>query len=187
MAGLTALIGCAAWAVYQRGWSPPAAGEILADQPSAPERASGFAVDAKPWDEPADPAPPLPPVIDRAALAGATLPPPPAAELTVPAIEEFPIYSAKALEQLELATLFNGKGEMQGALKALNAAAAELPEHPKVLYELASALEQMQLGDRAMDVWERIYALGRDGGGSFWELADLRLRGAGKGDSTAPD
>ncbi len=68
-------------------------------------------------------------------------------------------------------------GNMQGALKALREAEAELPEHPRVLSSLAGTYSQMGLDEKAMGYWERVFELGPEKSGDYYRLAELSLRG----------
>ncbi len=70
-----------------------------------------------------------------------------------------------------------GTGNMQGALKALRTAEDALPDHPRVLAELAGTFSQMGLEQKALDYWERVYELGEENAGGYYALADMALKG----------
>ncbi|NNE93963.1 MAG: hypothetical protein HKN23_20120 [Verrucomicrobiales bacterium] len=74
-----------------------------------------------------------------------------------------------------------GTGNMGGALKALRDAEKELPDHPRVLAELAGTFSLMGMEEKAMGYWERIFQLGPVGAGAYYDLAQTAL----KGDSAA--
>tara|TARA_R110002096_G_scaffold23303_9_gene74259 strand:+ start:3275 stop:4528 length:1254 start_codon:yes stop_codon:yes gene_type:complete len=70
-----------------------------------------------------------------------------------------------------------GAGNMSSALQALREAEAALPEHPRVLGELAATLSQMGLDSKAVVYWERIVAIGAGRGGAYYEVAKSQLPG----------
>jgi hypothetical protein len=79
------------------------------------------------------------------------------------------------LAHLDEGLNLRSSGDTNGALAHLRAAAAVLPDHPKVLYHLALTLDTMGLVRKAQPVWESLRALG-DGAGDFFVLARDRLR-----------
>jgi hypothetical protein len=79
------------------------------------------------------------------------------------------------LAHLDEGLNLRSSGDTNGALAHLRAAAAVLPDHPKVLYHLALTLDTMGLVRKAQPVWESLRALG-DGAGDFFVLACDRLR-----------
>lgn len=68
-------------------------------------------------------------------------------------------------------------GNMSGALQALREAESALPEHPRILGEMAATFSQMGLDEKADVYWEKIVSLGAIRGGAFYDLADRQLRG----------
>jgi len=68
-------------------------------------------------------------------------------------------------------------GNMPGALQALREAEAALPEHPRILGEMAATFSQMGLDEKATVYWEKILSLGAIRGGPYHELAERQLRG----------
>ncbi|MEM6915384.1 MAG: tetratricopeptide repeat protein, partial [Verrucomicrobiota bacterium] len=68
-------------------------------------------------------------------------------------------------------------GNMPGALQALREAESALPEHPRVLGELAATFSQMGRDEKATVYWEKILSLGSVRGGAYYELANRQLRG----------
>jgi len=78
-------------------------------------------------------------------------------------------------------------GHMQAALEALRKAEAELPDHPRVLGELAATLSQMGLDGKADAYWERLLELGPGTGGSYYELAKRQLQGEAPAMSGSPE
>lgn len=68
-------------------------------------------------------------------------------------------------------------GNMSGALQALREAEDALPEHPRVLGELAATYRQMGRDEKATVYWEKILSLGSAKGGAYYQLANRQLRG----------
>ncbi|MDF1657078.1 MAG: hypothetical protein P1U58_05665 [Verrucomicrobiales bacterium] len=68
-------------------------------------------------------------------------------------------------------------GNMPGALQALREAESALPEHPRILGEMAATFSQMGLDEKATVYWDRILSLGAIRGGGYYELAARQLRG----------
>jgi hypothetical protein len=68
-------------------------------------------------------------------------------------------------------------GNMPGALQALREAESALPEHPRILGEMAATFSQMGLDEKATVYWEKILSLGSIRGGAYHELAERQLRG----------
>lgn len=66
---------------------------------------------------------------------------------------------------------------MQGALQALKEAEAALPDHPRIMSELAATYRQMGLDEKADGYWERVESLGEIGAGDYYSIARLQLRG----------
>ncbi|MEM7697760.1 MAG: hypothetical protein AAF236_05080 [Verrucomicrobiota bacterium] len=67
-------------------------------------------------------------------------------------------------------------GNMQKALEALREVETALPEHPRVLSEMAATYQQMGLDSRAANYWERVLELGPVRAASYYEVADRALR-----------
>lgn len=97
---------------------------------------------------------------------------------TAPPIEE-PILERLVSTGEEL----RSNGNMQGALQALREAESALPDHPRVMAELAATLSQMGLDNKADAYWDRIRALGSGRAGAYYRLAEQRL----KGEAAPPD
>ena len=66
---------------------------------------------------------------------------------------------------------------MQGALQALKEAEAALPQHPRIMSELAATYRQMGLDAKAENYWEKVESLGEIGGGAYYPIARQQLRG----------
>ncbi|MEZ5431290.1 MAG: hypothetical protein R3F31_08970 [Verrucomicrobiales bacterium] len=113
---------------------------------------------------------PAPPPSPRVA---ASLAPPspgethPAHQLGTPQLESI---MAEALE-------LRSTGDTVQALERLRALEVSLPEHPRVLQELAVTLNQMGLTSKASSYWNRIEALGPEKAGAFYDLATMALKG----------
>lgn len=128
------------------------------------------------------PNPVPPPVVENSIL--------PSPNLTGPAHSE-PLGAALAnaadsvekIEDLILARLvsageeFRTSGNMVGALKALHEAESALPNHPRILSNLAGIYTQWGQQERAMSYWEKVIKLGPDVAGGYYSLAERALRG----------
>ncbi|NOX98371.1 MAG: hypothetical protein GXP30_01305 [Verrucomicrobia bacterium] len=68
-------------------------------------------------------------------------------------------------------------GNTQAALRTLLSADGKLPEHPRVLSEIAGTYSQMGLSDKATSYWERVYRLGENRAGAYFDMADMVLKG----------
>jgi len=68
-------------------------------------------------------------------------------------------------------------GNMQGALQAFREVETALPDHPRILAELAGTLSQMGLTDKANSYWERVEGAGPVVAGAYFPLAGQQLRG----------
>ena len=75
---------------------------------------------------------------------------------------------------LESALDSRERGDMKAALTKLRAANDLLPDHPRLLYELATAYEKMALREKAAEVWDRILKLG-PGAGPFFKMAEMKF------------
>lgn len=84
----------------------------------------------------------------------------------------------KILERLVSAgEELRASGNMPGALQALREVEAALPDHPRVLGEMAATFSQMGLDEKATVYWEKIVSLGSVRGGGYYELAQRQLKG----------
>jgi len=101
------------------------------------------------------------------------------------AARESPLEGEPILERL-MATgaELRASGNMQGALKAFREVETALPDHPRILSELAATLSQMGLSDKANGYWERVEGAGPVVAGAYFPLAGQQLRGE---IPTAPD
>jgi hypothetical protein len=77
-------------------------------------------------------------------------------------------------------------GNMQGALDSLRQAEALLPEHPRVLSEIAATYAEMGLDRKASLYWERVRDLGPGPAGAWHPIAMGELRGHRAGAPKAP-
>lgn len=66
-------------------------------------------------------------------------------------------------------------GDTVQALERLRTLETRLPEHPRVLQEIAVTLSQMGLASKASGYWARIQALGPEKAGAFYDLATMAL------------
>jgi hypothetical protein len=86
-----------------------------------------------------------------------------------------PITDETVLAHLDAGINLRSSGDMQGALQQLRAAAAVLPEHPRILYHLALTLDTMGLLRKSQPLWEQLRGLGEDAG-DLYTIARDRLR-----------
>lgn len=70
-----------------------------------------------------------------------------------------------------------GTGNNQGALKNFREVEGELPDHPRVLSEIAATLGSLGLSEKSAAYWQRVEALGEAGGGPWFAIAGLALHG----------
>ena len=68
-------------------------------------------------------------------------------------------------------------GNTLAALRTLQSAAEKLPDHPRIISEIAGTYSQMGLSDKAASYWERVYRLGEARAGAYFDMADMVLKG----------
>jgi len=68
-------------------------------------------------------------------------------------------------------------GNTQAAVRTLQSAEQKLPDHPRILSEIAGTYSQMGLNDKAALYWERVYRLGEARAGAYFDMADMVLKG----------
>ncbi len=107
------------------------------------------------------------PVPLSVALSEAALQRTPALVIADPAVEHL----------LDTGTEKRASGNMQGALDDLRQAEVTLPEHPRVLSEIAATYGEMGLDRRASLYWERVRDLGEAGAGPWHPIALKALTG----------
>lgn len=66
-------------------------------------------------------------------------------------------------------------GNTQGALRNFREVEAALPDHPRILAEIAATLGLLGLKDKETGYWERVEALGPAGAGPYFAFALARL------------
>lgn len=115
---------------------------------------------------------PVEPVVVRPAVAI------PNAPLDVPITDE------ACLGHLDEGIYLRDRGDMVGAVAHLRKALELAPEHPKLLYQLAAALDGMSQPRKAAPLWRQIRLLGQDAG-NYYQLAVERLKEGGS--LPAPD
>lgn len=133
--------------------------------------------------------PPMPEIFRKEmASQSPVLPTPPLAGLGgggqagIPAASR-QIHSAHLIEDPAVGRLLNtalelrASGNMHAALRTLQSAEAKLPEHPRILSEIAGTYAQLGLGDKAASYWEKIYRLGELRAGAYFDMADMVLKG----------
>ncbi len=113
-----------------------------------------------------------------------SLPTPPAAPVTVPAVEGVPRATVRRVQAppasvaetlLRVARGFRDRGDTTNAIAKLQQATALDPGNPEILAELALTYESMQLFDRSNEAWRRLQSLG-SAVGPLYELAEVKLR-----------
>ena len=68
-------------------------------------------------------------------------------------------------------------GNTQAALTTLLSANEKLSDHPRIMSEIAGTYSQMGLVDKAALYWERVFRLGEDRAGAYYDMADMVLKG----------
>lgn len=106
--------------------------------------------------------PPLSTVLAEAALRS-----PAALVISDPAIEQM----------IDAGSESRASGDMLGALDQFRQAEAILPEHPRILAEIAATSQGLGMAPRAALYWERILAMGPETGGPWFEIAQAELSG----------
>ncbi len=97
-------------------------------------------------------------------------------------VDPFPIADERVRFFLGSALASREQGDMKAALTQLRAANDLLPNHPRLLYELASTYEAMTLPAKASPVWDQLSALGETAG-MYFKLAQARFE---QGDTRPP-
>jgi hypothetical protein len=137
--------------------------------------------------------PPLPlitpaPGAGPAAVGGIDLGPAAPAGLgpTAPVAPEHPahhIANNVARELVDKALQMREQGDTQGCLSALKEAGGLAPEHPKILAELATTYYQIGQEAKSASYWESVHRMGAAKAGTYWDLADMALKGELREDS----
>ncbi len=83
-------------------------------------------------------------------------------------------YQAGSGDLLEQARQLRARGDMNSALARLREAEVAEPDNPGVIAETALTYEALQITDRAVEQWQRLYNLG-EGVGALYFLADTKL------------
>ena len=146
--------------------SYPEAAPAPVYQPAPLTPAAALSGNYPPPPSPPQPAPPT---------EFAPAPPTPGGELLLP--EDKQIRDPIVLETIADGIRLRTEGDAQGALTQFRAAAAAIGDNPVVLAELGRTYEIMDLEDKAIASWEKIYAMGDAGAGDYYVMADARLRG----------
>jgi len=138
--------------------------------PATPATPYNFPPAPAPTYNPPAPAPLPAPATRPLSSSGAS-----GGELLLP--EQYQINDIVVLETIADGVRLRSDGDTQGALEKFRAAAGAIGDNPVILAEIARTYEVMGLRDKAIDQWERIFAMGENGAGDFHVLADVRLRG----------
>ncbi len=119
-------------------------------------------------------APPAPVVsLDRQATRPASPTSAPIA-LEPPAPLDTAIEDEEIITHLDQGMSMRSRGDSQSALIHFRAALLKLPEHPRLLYQLALTLDTMGLFRKAQPFWQQLRELG-PGTGDYHSLATTRL------------
>lgn len=139
--------------------------------------------------------PPMPEIFRREGTAGQQLLPTPplaglgagvqSAQSVIPEADpdSHQAYSAHligdpaVISLLNAATELRASGNMHAALRTLQTAESKLPDHPRILSEIAGTYSQLGLGDKASSYWEKVYRLGEVRAGAYFDMADMVLKG----------
>lgn len=138
---------------------------------------------AAPAQAPLQPAPA--PALSEPAPATAVASVPPVTAASDPGAapaDPFPITDERVRFFLGSALSSRERGDMKATVSQLRAACDLLPNHPRLLYELASTYEKMSLAAKAAPVWDQLTALG-EGAGIYFRLAQARFE---QGDAQPP-
>ncbi|MCP5549640.1 MAG: hypothetical protein H7A53_01905 [Akkermansiaceae bacterium] len=127
----------------------------------------------------------LPPALRDSLLPGGTFNgvggrKPLASALAEAALAENPAHriSDPVLDRsVSAAAEYRANGDMVEALKALRQAESVLPNHPRVLSELATTFSAMGQDQRAAVYWRKVRDLGGQGGGGYYDIAGSELSG----------
>lgn len=149
--------------------APPAAIPAVALEPDPFSSESGALPDPHPeLLKPAALEPGLPdpgePVVARLVVMAAPL--------------DVPITDAACLAQLDEGIYLRDRGDMVGAVAQLRGALELVPEHPKLLYQLALTLDGLSQERKASEHWRKLRLLGQ-GAGNYYQLAVERLKEGG--------
>ncbi len=155
-----------------------------ASGPAAPRKADPFDATSPLQDE--DPHPEMAGPVGEDPL----LPDPAEPVLVRPAVVipdaplDVPITDEACLGHLDEGIYLRDRGDMVGAVTHLRKALELAPEHPRLLYQLASALDGMSQQRKAAPLWRQLRLLGQDAG-NYYHLAVERLKEGGS--LPAPD
>ena len=101
---------------------------------------------------------------------------PPAAVVAAPL--DVPITDEACLAHLDEGIYLRDRGDMVGALAELRQTLEAVPDHPKLLYQLALTLDAMGQERKAAGHWRKLRLLGPDAG-NYYQLAVERLKEGG--------
>jgi len=87
------------------------------------------------------------------------------------------IENPAASRTVDLALRLREQGDTHGALTKLKEADSQVPNHPKILAEIATTYGQMGIEKKATEFWAAVHDMGIEGAGAYWDLADMALRG----------
>jgi len=105
---------------------------------------------------------------------------PPSTALSNAAIDSAalePIADPAVERMINSGAKLRSSGNMQGSLNALRQAEAVMPEHPRVLSEIATTYSEMGLVQKAAVYWKKVRELNTGGAEAFQTLAERQLSG----------
>jgi hypothetical protein len=91
---------------------------------------------------------------------------------------DVPITNETCLGHLDEGIYLRDRGDMVGAVSHLRKALELAPDHPKLLYQLAMALDGMSQEKKAAVHWRQLRLLGQEAG-NYYQMATERLKDGG--------
>ena len=104
----------------------------------------------------------------------------PPGPLNLGAMPEHPAHQVPnnvARELVTKALQMREQGDTQGCLQALKEAGELQKDHPKILAELATTYSQIGQEAKSAAYWETVHKMGPQNAGTYWDLADMALKG----------
>jgi hypothetical protein len=90
------------------------------------------------------------------------------------AVLDVPLKDEAIREHVDQGLYMRTEGDVKGALEHFRAALQKQPDHPRLIYYTASAMDLMGLQKKADPLWKQLFTLG-DGAGDFYKMAQERM------------